>query len=264
MYLFVEKLKETRWAYSRIKAFETLLGGITIIFASTLVLTLLSLPPMFGILPAIPFLLFRFYRRADMFSVLDRDENLKERIRAAYDNREKDSIVMRHLSSDAFARLDGVRFSSFMEKRLTVTRVLLSILLAFAALAVALANVQLLDAREELANAIEQAEDFSMDKGELKKFVGNLIKPPQNNEEEKDIFGKPSVAELPGEKLKLDLYLGGGEMNLRETKPRRETFAQTPELPIAAMPSATYEEDIPEKHEKVVKKYFEEVAKVSQ
>lgn len=264
MYLFVGKLKEIRWTYNRIKAFEVLLNGIAIISASILLLTLLALPPVFGVLPALPYIFFKFYRHADMFSVLDRDENLKERIRAAYDNREKDSVVMHHLSSEAFMKLDKVIFSSFVEKRLVVTRVLLSILLAFASLAVILANVQLLDVRGELAKAAEKAEDFSLDKVELKKLVGNFLKPPKSEEEEKDVFGKPSVAELPGQKLKLDLYLGGGEINLREVKPMRETFAQTPELPLAAMPSATYEEDIPEKHEKVVRKYFEEVAKVSE
>ncbi|MDI6654959.1 MAG: hypothetical protein QME59_03650, partial [Candidatus Hydrothermarchaeota archaeon] len=73
-----------------------------------------------------------------------------------------------------------------------------------------------------------------------------------------DIFGAPSVAKIEGEKLKLELYPGAGEIKLRDVKERK--FSEVQHSAVGISPAEAFSEDIPEKYESIVRVYFEKLA----
>ncbi len=212
----------------------------------SLIFLLLRVKVIYALIPSFVYFLFRAVKSRDAFQMVEeRYSNFKERLRAAYDNREKDNIIVRDLSDKISREMDSVRYSSFLNSKKAAGKILLSIFLAFIILSITFKFDVLLV--EKPVSAVEEAQA-----GEAP-GAGGL-----GESTIQDIFGAPSVAKIEGEKLELELYPGAGEIKLRDIKERK--FSEVQHSAAGISPAEAFSEDIPEKYENIVRVYFEKLA----
>ncbi|MFH1774664.1 MAG: hypothetical protein ABH874_06885 [Methanobacteriota archaeon] len=246
MYEFVDKVREIRSAILRLRIFETLLDAVVLFLFFSLIFLLLRVKVIYALIPSFVYFLFRAVKSRDAFQMVEeRYSNFKERLRAAYDNREKDNIIVRDLSDKISREMDSVRYSSFLNSKKAAGKILLSIFLAFIILSITFKFDVLLV--EKPVSAVEEAQA-----GETP-GAGGL-----GESTIQDIFGAPSVAKIEGEKLKLELYPGAGEIKLRDIKERK--FSEVQHSAAGISPAEAFSEDIPAKYESIVRVYFEKLA----
>lgn len=265
MHEFLKRLNELKWVLRKIRIFEVLLDSMLLLIFSSLLLFAMNLPVLYAFAPPFGYLLMQVAKRRDLFkSIESKREELRERLECAYDNSKKDNIVVRSLSEDVAALLRKTRHSFFIDERKIVIKVVAMVLFVFGFVFITFMNIKPLnvpDLAEEAAKQIAQRETTSA------KPAGGILgafeigAPNQTQEAARELFGAPSVAKIEGEKITMELYLGGGELNVRETKAEQREFLASPAFPAEATAAETYAENVPEKHEKVVRQYFEQVAK---
>jgi len=245
MYEFVDKVKEIRSAILRLRIFETLLDAVVLFLFFSLIFLLLRVKVTYALIPSFIYILFRAVKSRDSFQMVEeRYPNFREGLRAAYDNREKDNIVIRDLSDKISREMDSVRYSSFLNSKKAAGKILLSIFLAFIILSITFKFDVLLVKKP--VSAVEEAQ------------VGEALGAGGLGESKQDIFGAPSVAKIEGEKLSLELYPGAGEIKLRDIKERK--FSEVQHSAVGVSPAEAFSEDIPGKYESIVRVYFEKLA----
>ncbi|MDI6654960.1 MAG: hypothetical protein QME59_03655, partial [Candidatus Hydrothermarchaeota archaeon] len=125
MYEFVDKVKEIRSAILRLRIFETLLDAVVLFLFFSLIFLLLRVKVIYALIPSFVYFLFRAVKSRDAFQMVEeRYLNFKERLRAAYDNREKDNIIVRDLSDKISREMDSVRYSSFLNSKKAAGKIL--------------------------------------------------------------------------------------------------------------------------------------------
>lgn len=263
---FLNRLGELKWVIRKIRIFEVLLDSILLLVLFSFLLFALNLPVLYAFAPPFGYLLMQAGKRRNLFrSIESRSDDLKERLECAYDNRDLDSVVARSLFRDVASLLANTRHSLFVDDRKIAVKVVFSVLIAFAFLLFTFLNVKPLNVPELAEEAVKQIAEKEAAPKSL--AAGGILgafdfgKPNQTQEAASELFGMPSIAKIEGEKIQMEIYLGGGELNLREVKREEREFLASPSFPVEATAAETFAENVPEKHEKVVRQYFEQVAK---
>lgn len=253
MHDFVAKVREIRGAVIRIRAFYLLLDGLSLFLFFSLLTMLFGLPLLYAIAPAFFFTAWMLRKKLDVLEELaGRYDYFRERLRAAYDNRDEDNLVMRHLSAEVSARLSEVRYSSFLSHRKALIRILIPVVLSFAIVSMAFADIEPLDISLPMLQPRETRD--ASPGGAVETGLQELGKGG-----EEDIFGSPSIAKIEGKEAELELYPSGGEVRVRQMKEERK-FAEAQESVPELEPSEAFAENIPEKYEEVIREYFEKLA----
>lgn len=251
MHEFVGKIKDVKGALLKIDLFNIMLDAASVfLFLSILAfVTGASLYYAFPI--TLIFIGLRLRKRREVFSALEgRYEGFRERLEAAYDNRNEDSLIVQDLSDEVSGEMDEVRYSAFISRRQSAFRVLLPVLLSFVIILLAFADIEPV----KLPSI-----DFSRDAVQVQ---GGLAEGGVGIEGvaagvEEDIFGKASIPKIEGREVDLALLPGGGEIRIRESTERGITSTgEAPEF----LPAEAFGEDFPKKYEEVLKRYFEAIA----
>lgn len=190
-----------------------------------------------------------FIRRRRRIRVFDLfEEGLSERLKAAYDNRFHDSIVMRSLAQDLRHILSGISDRDILD----TSRLHKRVLLVFAMLTLAVVvsssiSEEITPANLGVVGGIREiAEDLLSSKQPVSEIRANV-----------SIYGKPSLAVLSETKLELELYPGSGVgSRARPTEATERLFIAGPPGQGVAVPSEVYIESLPPKHREIIRRYF--------
>lgn len=253
MYAFVEKIKEIKGVIIKIKIFYLLLDSFSLFLFLSVVALLLGFSVFYALIPAAIFGILRFREKIDVFKELSRRYRyFEERLPAAYDNRKENNPIIRDLSSEISARLDMVRYASFLNHRRVLIRVVISVVLSFIIVSMGFADIEPIRTSINQLQPIERVnvthENYPAGENiELELPVG-----------ERDIFGEAFIANIGGREVELELYQSGLGEIIRQVEEERE-FPWVSGASTGVEKADTYVEDIPRKYEKIIKEYFEEL-----
>lgn len=253
MHDFVAKVREIRGVVIRIRVFYFILDAFSLLLFSILLSLLFGLPLPYAIAPVLFYAAWVLWKKLDVLEELAaRYDYLGKRLRAAYDNREEDNLVMRHLSAEVSAGLSKVRYSSFLSHRKALIRVLTPVVLSFAIVSTAFADIESLTVSLPMLQLREAPEAGLISPGDMgarEILRGNVS----------SILGNASVARIEGREVELELHPMGGELRVRRWEEEKR-FAGSPEGVPELEPSGDLPESIPEKYEEVIRGYFEKLA----
>lgn len=257
MYEFVNKIREIRSAILKLRVFETLLDAVALFLFLSLIFLLLRVKVAYALIPSFVYILLSAVKSRDALQMVEeRYPNFRERLRAAYDNRGKDNIIIRDLGDKISREMDSVRCSSFLETRKVAGKIFLSIFLALIILSAANFKFVVLPELKKPVSAVEKAQA-----GVGKVGAGKAPEARVFGEGAREIFGAPSIAKIEGEKLSLELYPGAGEIKLRDLNERK--FSESPLLAAGASPAEAFSENVPQEYEEVIRAYFEKLSEES-
>ncbi|MEM2096887.1 MAG: hypothetical protein QXI70_01850 [Methanothrix sp.] len=194
-------------------------------------------------------ILSHIVRRRRRISVFDLfEEELSEKLKAAYDNRFHDSIVMRSLAQDLRHILSGISERDVIDTSRIHRRVLLVfVMLALAVVVSSSISEEITPANLGVVGGIRDlAEDVLSSKQPVSEIKDNV-----------SIYGKPSLAVLSETRLELELYPGSGVgSRARPTEATERLFREGPPGQGVAVPSEVYIESLPPKHREIIRRYF--------
>jgi hypothetical protein len=281
MYRFFLQLRDLEWGIEKTRIFLSLLDGLIVFLAAAFLFLLLQIPVSWALLPASLFTLLRLLRGEDPLAAIERQyENLRIRLRTAYDNRDREGVVMDDLAENVNGMLKGVQFASFLDIRRLQLRIFLVTLLCFLIVSLAYVDVEPFDlqgfVRTELPERLSNGGGLGEGAGGLgggegggagtgeeggigegAGVGGGLDEEVTIEQLTEDLFKEPSVAKLEGEELELQIHLGSGETRTRDVEETREFEASPQTFPVTPREAELYSDPIPEEHEEVVRRYFE-------
>ena len=272
MYEYVNKMKKVQGAIRRFKLFYILLDFLLVLLVFSLIFLLINIPVYYAVVFSTGSAIWKASkRRINIFNAIEEKyDYFKERLKAAYDNREKSNVILKYLSEEISQKFDQVRYSSFLDSKKITSKVTASMLLVIIFLFLTFFNIRAFDAPgifssilkkplEEFPETPTDEVGYGVGKDTLKKEKGVA-----GSDVFEDIYGQTSIAKIEGEKISLELHVAAGEMKLRDIKEKEDAFSVTqPTFPITPAIAESYTENIPEKYEEVVKKYFEKLAEES-
>ncbi|KQC14477.1 MAG: hypothetical protein WCY97_00925 [Methanothrix sp.] len=205
------------------------------------------------------------WSKSDFFGHLD--ESLSEKTKAAYDNRDSDSVVMRSLAEDVKRRLSKVGvFDLINNRRLNFGDRSVPIFQAKAgALILLLAFVAIFSQSQAGEVASPQPFKALTDLRERAAEIFGEEELPEGGESSAgisgEIYGKPSLAVLEEVNLELVLYPGtAAGFRSTETDPMDRLFQTSEAGEGVAVPTDLYIESLPPQHREIIKRYFENLA----
>ncbi|MCS4541021.1 MAG: hypothetical protein HY929_01665 [Euryarchaeota archaeon] len=276
MYEFIDRINKIKGAVRRIKVFYIFLDAILVLLIFSLVFLLINIPVVYAVIIfTIYAILAIIKRKTNIFRIIEENyEYFRERLRTAYDNKERSSIIIKHLNEEITKKMDNaVEYSSFLDARKIRLKVFLSIFLVFIFLFFSFMNIKVVDAPNLLSSIVTkkpvEVPSSIEEEGKNKPTASAQRKksPGGGKEAFEDIYGQSSIAKIEGEKINLELYVGAGELKVRDLKDfkeRKESFSTiSPSFPATPTIAESYSENIPEKYEEVVRKYFEKLTEES-
>lgn len=242
-----------------ISLFETL-----VLFAlCILVLYLLNLSWLFSLLIVLPYLFLHTrsnLKKLDLTFVEEKVPELNEELRTCADTRNvEDNEVVNMLHDETMKKMKKIRTSYFLSLgKLSRQLVFLAIICFFIIVASA-NNVRFIDIPKSISELGEMSKSTIRD--------GNLIDESllgfEEMDEDADIFGNKSVAELGNKEIELEINPLMSDVDISQIKDpiRGDSFGEVYPTDIEASTDASYEESIPKQYQRIVKTYFKEIAK---
>jgi len=164
---------------------------------------------------------------------------LHERLRTAYDNRERKNMVMDTLSSDVNSSLGSVRSSNLLSQSGMMIRLAIAGAIIMGSLVITVNEKHIdpetisgiSDAIEKLTDSKQEDESSGVNFGDIQGISGTSTGGGGS------IYGNPTIAKLTGKRIDLLLYSGTGsglELQGNEDSELLE-FEQTPLYPADAI-----------------------------
>ena len=187
-------------------------------------------------------------KKADIFQLLGQE--ISEKARTAYDNRDLDSLPMQSLAIELEANLTKIKPSEVLNSRKISSRAIVLALLSCTAFLLSQSEIVTPLDFQSLANLRDKA---------LSAFENET--PVQSTSQERNLtgnlFGNPTLAVLNENKMEIMLYSGIGAGSLaRNTQPVERVFQQSRAGEAAAVPSELYIESLPPENKDIIKRYF--------
>jgi len=253
---FIKVIKEINRTLNFLIFFESLLNSVVFFLIVYFLLSLVNLYPISAIIPAIVYFISRMYfnMRIDKNkSVESKYEPLKEKLRTAVDNYTEDNPVVNELQEDVVNDLKKVGLSSFINAKQVSFKILSVVFLSFIILFATASNLYIVDLNKFLSgipDAIKQANAKKASSSQL----GEI-------NESDDIYGKSKLAVLGDNKIDIKIMPVSFEVSVSEEgDAERKQFDEIFPSEAGIEQSSSYEEDIPEEQQELVKSYFNKLA----
>ena len=203
------------------------------------------------------FYLKRRARRINYKTVERKAPFLHEKLRTVADNLYKNNEIINSLNQEVLNRIRDVKISAFFDYNAIARRMMVLVSLCVIIIFVVSLNVRFLDFK----GVVEKIE--SIPKKIVNEPYGDVFAPNGFlGEGNKDIYGEKSIAELGTTELNLKISLLSNEIDVTNIGDVKEKEFKS-EFPteIYAKAEASFEEDIPKEHQKIVKNYFNKISK---
>jgi len=272
-----EKLSGPLTALWDITLFSYALMAITVFLVFVLILMIFGIPVYYAFAPALGLVVvayLRFRGRYDPVREIEKGNiGLKERLSAAYDNREKGNVIVRDLVREVSYYLDNINTSAFLDRERTNTYVIVSIIIVFILLSLMFMGLEgfggggLFGGGGGTGGSGSGASG-SGGGGGGSGGQGAAGESPASQEMQigagsnQDIFGDSSIAQIEGQDLELEIHPEYGETQEFDfEEPQGGNAGQgMAEGYIQATAAESYTENIPVALESAVRNYFEQLA----
>ncbi|AAM30067.1 DUF7502 family protein [Methanosarcina mazei] len=185
---------------------------------------------------------------------------LKERLRTAYDNRDKENIIVKDLLGGVIIDLKPIKPSSLLNKRLVIIGLGAMLLTGSGSTYIAVTDYHTDITPTDFSEVIENL-PFSGSNSDIVSVEenGGTSSDPQDNSE---LFGEPAVIVVEGKDVDLKIPPGAGQgfTSQEEGEQNNESFIQSDIYNPEAIASQSYYENLPEGYRSVIQSYFEQLA----
>ena len=297
---FIRQITEAGRAIWEIKLFEIAMSTVICFLAFSILLTVVGSNIIWALITsAVYFLiiLFRSAMKSDIVSTIEKkNKHLDERLKTAFDNQNKENLVVSHLLTDVSSDMENVETSAFMDEKAVTSKVVMVIVMIFLMLFLTvidfkgrLSNVidlnslmndignSLREKRLEYERAIAGEEGWEASNLTTEKEREKLGAEPGGDrpgfhmgpipgsgggvgsDDLREIYGEASSTVINGEELDFNLRPDyGGEIDMEETDARRQQVNALGSESADA--SETCEEcAVGPEYEALVKRYFEKI-----
>jgi len=253
---FIKVIREINRTLNFLIIFETTLNTAIFFLVVYLLLSLVNLFPILALIPAMIYFAARIYvnSKIDKRVAVERKyEPLKEKLRTAADNLGEENPVVNELQDEVVHDLKNVGLSSFISTKRVSYKIMTTILLSFAIVFATTLNLYIVDFSEflsELPEILEKVNPLRASNNPL----GEI------NESE-DIYGDSKLAVLGEKEIDIKIKPVNYEVNVREEGDvEQKQFDEIFPSDVSVEQSSTFEEDIPEEQQELVKNYFNKLA----
>jgi len=296
---FISRIAEAGRVIWEIRLAGLAMNTLICFLAFSVMLTIFDVNVLYGLAPTAVYALSAFFRSMIKSNVIEtiekRNQGLEEKLRTAYDNRDRGNLVVEDLLSGVSNEMENVETSSFLDSRRLTTKVAASIALVFLMLAITAMDFRgmasnLIDINglmrgvgeamrergieyESLAGGPDRWEgsNLTTEKEEEKYGTETGGERPGFNigpnlgagggvgtEDSSDIYGQASSAAIEGQNVDLNLRPDyGGEIEIKEEGDEQANSATGLEGAEAA--ETCDECAVGPEHEELVKRYFEKI-----
>ena len=252
---FINVIKEIDRTLNMVFVFSSILNAAIFFLSVYLLLSIVNLYPILALIPAAVYFALRLYSRSKMDKrkiVESKYEPLKEKLRTAADNIKEDNPVVNELEEEVVRDLKNVGWSSFIQTKEISSKLFATIALSFVIVLITTMNLYIIDLGSFLSTVPEYL------KGIPKLADGSLL---GEINESNDIYGDSQLAVLGNEQIDIRISPVNYEVSVREEgdvekKKLNEIFQSDVDVEQAS----TFEENIPEEQQELVKKYFDKLA----
>lgn len=289
----ITRFMELKGLSKRIRTLNILITSTIILFAVAIIMQFLAISVFYAILPVFVYLLLSVRDMArchiTLNKISEKYPEIEEQLKTAYDNKDREDIIVKSLLLDVSRGMDNMRYSSFFETGRTTIRILFAIFLAFLLLSVNLINFA--DANSTLYRnwnflgnignldltsggkdsgsggdqweagnytAPKEREKVGSEAGGQRPGVSQGPEPGRGGgvgeELNKEIYGAPSSAKIEGKDIMMEMHPEfGGEIEIRDTNQEKTDN----EFLISSVESTKTPEQEPVEYQEIIKRYFE-------
>ena len=251
---FSKVVKEVNRTLNQIILFENLVNTTLIFLIFYLVLSIIDIRPLYALIPSLIYLIvfsFMMLRTSKTMMVEGKYAPLREKFRTAADNLHLDNPVVEELEYEVTAEMKNVGLSMFINPRILSYKIFAVMLLSFLIIFTSTLDIKFIDFAK---NKVPDIFDTKGIKG-----VGKFATVKLNTSS--DIFGKGDVAKLGDNELNIRIKPVDFHVNVKEdgeTPPRQFETVFPKETDVKE--SVSYQENIPQEQQELVKKYFQSLA----
>jgi|TARA_Y100000310_G_scaffold93932_1_gene91575 hypothetical protein len=253
---FIKVIKEINKTLDFLIIFESILTTVIFFLAVYFLLSLVNLFPILALIPAAIYFAMRLYtnsKRDKRKIVEGKYEPLKEKLRTAADNVNKENPVVNELEEEVVHDLKHVGLSSFIQTRRVSYKIFTAIFLSFAIVLATTLNLYIVDLNKFLSNVPDMLENLNP------RRAGNIALGEINESE--DIYGDSKIAVLGDEQIDIKIKPVNYEVNVREEGDMdQKQFNEIFPSEVNVEQSSAFEENIATDQQELVKNYFNKLA----
>ncbi len=276
-------IKEVKFGIYKVRFFNAFLGASLVYLVSYIILMLFNLPT-WNIALIISLLFFiseivLFTKIPSLLEVENKYEILKEELRTVDDTLIQKNELVEGLRTEVKTKVRKiVDLGDFVDFKKVLSRTLSIFLLSFLIILIASLNIRLLDTE----NLWDMSQDFlkdlgekAIDQGEKYQVVNSegeltmrfkklaLTAGIAGGEQEGgEIFGDTTIIQLGNEKINIEIRPTDFEVSVDEfeTPEKKDFLDQQYEDDVFLEKTFGFEEQIPQKRQEIVKRYFKNLA----
>jgi hypothetical protein len=249
---FGQVVKEINKTLTQLIFFENIVNTTIVFMIFYFLFSIFDVPPFYSVAPALIYLGFYSYagiKSKKHLIVEKRYEPLREKLRTAADNMDKENPIVEELEYEVTAEMKNIGRSLFINPRTISYKIFGVVLLSFLIIFATTMNLRVL----EFAKRAPDIFDMSI------KGVGDFTATELNTSD--NIYGDEDVARLGDNELDIrikpvDFSISVKEVGDIEHRDFETVFPQE----LAVKESAAFEENIPEEEQELVKNYFKKLA----
>lgn len=192
-------------------------------------------------------------KRTTLEHIENKVPSLKEKLRTAADNMDKDNEITRSLAEDVVKAMKEIKSSYFIKFGSLTSRVLMLIITSFILIFASAQNVFFVDAGDIFSKVRSGQGGYEI----LEDLLGY-----QENKSLESIMGNKSIAELGYEKIDLKIDPVESDVDISKIRdPEDKAFKSSSAREIGGSQDESYEEKYSKNYQKIVQNYFKEIAK---
>jgi len=253
---FINVIKEIDRTLNIVFVFSSILNAAIFFLSVYLLLSIVNLYPILALIPTAIYFALRLYSRSKMDKrkiVESKYEPLKEKLRTAADNIKEDNPVVNELEEEVVHDLQNVGLSSFIQTKEVSYKLFATIALSFAIVLITTTNLYIIDLNKFLSTTVPEYLQ-----GIPKLADGALL---GEINESNDIYGDSQLAVLGNEQIDIRISPVNYEVSVREEGDvEQKQFNEIFPSDVDVEQASSFEENIPEEQQELVKKYFDKLA----
>ena len=257
MKIFINAIREINRTLNFLFIFETLINAAIFFLVVYLLLSLINLYPILAIIPSLVYFFSRLYvsfRKDKRIVVEKKYEPLREKLRTAADNINRENPVVNELQEEVLLDLKNVSLSSFINTRNISLKIAASIFLSFAIVLLTVFNLYIIDISKFIGNIPDIVKNSNLLKRGTNTPIGEI-------NESQDIYGSGKLAALGDKEIAIKIKPVNYEVNVREEgDAEKKQFDEIFPSDVNVEQSSALEEHIPEEQQELVKNYFNKLA----
>ena len=247
-------IKEINRTLIELILFENIVNTTIIFLFFYFLLLVFDFYPLYALVPALSYLIY--YTIISLIAskpliVESKYAPLREKLRTAADNLNSSNPVIEELDYEVTSEMKNVGLSMFINPRTVSYKIFAVMFLSFLIIFTTTLNLKIVEfAKQKVPNIFDT-------KG--LKGVSNFVAVQLNTTD--DIYGKEDVAKLGDKELNIRIKPVDFKINVKEEgEAEQRDFETIFPQDMVVKESASYEENIPQEQQELVKNYFKKLA----